>query len=702
MEANRDERPRALRRIQREPSQVALLFQKAHKCDNVRDKRHFLAQANAFLRIHIMNQTRKQTRMDFRSGCAQKAQRKLFTVKAMILTNACGLPAESGRTSLDRSLWRNEILHYYGEKWAVRDLQKRASLLDLLAPFEGQAPSFGIMDVLKTTDRVKRSNRCDNDDLAMSAVVLTSHARPDLLADALHALLASRKLLEERVVLGQIKGKKASISLVADLARCILPLPATLELADVLITDMLKPYIDHAFPAEPGIFIGGLKGTQTLEVSSGLQSVVEKSLDDKSRGAIADLDIASFYDEQSLFLLLRWLLKRCPPILAAAAIKIQFYPEFQLRCGDQCVPFRNRSREAITGSRLANLLARIPIQQAIMDSLPSIRRLGYPAGSTSLLVLTWIDNRFSAPRCALDACTILATIAHNLYTFWNLRVKLGSMHYLSVDPDDVHQLPDWEQVDIMECLGHFISADGTIKSPFARVRALVWKAYFSKFRRAALQHLDDEMITADISRHLQPVYLYRAASWPFQHVFADKADRLQAQIIAAATAVPRLDDEPADVYHKRRCKLANALAEASGRWSLRWAAKSLTWRDHVKRNTSGLIWSSLLDSVFDEKYLRERRRIFVPRRSIRVHGWSEMAGRTDTRLSRGSPAVRSFEGHANAVETIQAAKMKFDLAKLTNKSEHYRKPRSLGYNIVKTIDRVCAAQGGSWTSQARS
>jgi hypothetical protein len=288
----------------------------------------------------------------------------------------------------------------------------------------------------------------------------------------------------------------------------------------------------------------------------------------------------------------------------------------------------------------------------------------------------------------LDACTILEIIADNLHRFWNLRVKPGSRHYLSVNPDDAVQLLAWEHVDIMECLGHFISADGTLNTPFSRVRALVWKAYFSKFRRAKLQHLDDEMITADISRHLQPVLLFRAASWPFQQVVADKVDRLQAQIIATATAVPRLDDEPADVFHKRRCKLANALAEVSGRWSLRWAAKSLTWHDHVKRNTSGLIWSALLDSVHDEGYLRERRRSFVPQRSIRMHGWSEIAGRTDTRLKRGSPAVRSFEGHAKALETIRAAKFKLDLARLMNKSECSRKPRSLGHNIVKTIDLV--------------
>ena len=37
-------------------------------------------------------------------------------------------------------------------------------------------------------------------------------------------------------------------------------------------------------------------------------------------------------------------------------------------CGDSAIRFADRSRGTITGTRLANLLGRIPVQQAIKDS----------------------------------------------------------------------------------------------------------------------------------------------------------------------------------------------------------------------------------------------------------------------------------------------------------------------------------------------
>jgi hypothetical protein len=71
---------------------------------------------------------------------------------------------------------------------------------------------------------------------------------------------------------------------------------------------------------------------------------VEKSLGNKGQGAIADGDIACFYDEQQVILIFDWLLKRCPPVLAAAAVKLQLYPKIMLCCGSTSVVIPNRSR----------------------------------------------------------------------------------------------------------------------------------------------------------------------------------------------------------------------------------------------------------------------------------------------------------------------------------------------------------------------
>jgi hypothetical protein len=686
MDENKDKRSRQERRRQREPSQVSQLFRKAQQADNHRDRKHYLAQANAFLRIHIYNQKRIQTQSAFRKGCAMRPQRRLHIIKAMVLTAACGCPSKVGEISYDRKLWQLELAKFFGDKWGTSDLQRRALLLDRLAPFEGQAPCFSITDIFHAADAVKHSNRCALDGVSMSALVLICHARPDLVAESLHQLLTSKQLLEQTIISGQVKGKKGSISLASDV-RCIVPLPAMLELADVLLADMLVPYIEHAFPPHPGILVGAVPGTQTLEVAAGLQTVVEKSLDSKGNGAVADVDIANFYDEQALLLLLGWLLERCPRILAAAVIKLQFYPTIELSCRGESVRISNRSRGTITGSRLANLLGRIPIQQALADCLPSIKHLGFPGGSTAVIAMTWIDNLFAAGSSSLDACTILETVADNLSRCWELRVKLGSQHYLAVDPSDVVNLPGWQKVEIFEGLGHFISADGSLHGCLAKVRRLIWKAYFAKFKRNSLQYLTDENIALEIARHLEPVLLFRAPSWPFQKRIAGDIDKLQAKIIVAATAVPRIPEEPDDEFHRRRFKLANALAVRAGRWSLRWAAKSITWHAHLGRNSSGLLWPAILKDTFGDAYLRERRRSFLPKNSARLQGCSELAGRTNTRRQAGAPAIRSFDGLCAATEAVRAEKLRLDTQRGRD-SAYAKKAHNFGNNFVTTIDKA--------------
>ena len=107
-----------------------------------------------------------------------------------------------------------------------------------------------------------------------------------------HAM-ANTGFISSVSIQGRIYGKESSITDAKHL-RAILPLPAVLQVIDVLVNDIVIGFVCRAFPAVDGTFIGARPQTQALDIAHGLQSVVEKELDNKSEGAVAQMDIQSY------------------------------------------------------------------------------------------------------------------------------------------------------------------------------------------------------------------------------------------------------------------------------------------------------------------------------------------------------------------------------------------------------------------------
>lgn len=172
-----------------------------------------------------------------------------------------------------------------------------------------------------------------------------------------------------------------------------------------------------------------------------------------------------------------------------------------------------------------------------------------------------------------------------------------------------------------------------------------------------------------INQHLWPIFGYRCGAWPFQKTIAKHIDSLQVRLVATMNYVARSPIETDARYHSRRCNIASTAVRKTGEWSTKWALATLTWEDHEKRNTSGLLWSSLLSSTRNSTWLQERRALFVPKTSIRAAGWTVLAGKTATRARPGGPAVRWEDGCAAARERIQELQLESRLQKLLNKRQ---------------------------------
>jgi hypothetical protein len=137
-------------------------------------------------------------------------------------------------------------------------------------------------------------------------------------------------------------------------------------------------------------------------------------------------------------------------------------------------------------------------------------------------------------------------------------------------------------------------------------------------------------------------------------------------------------EKPVDEYHRRGCKVANHLANEPGRWSLKWAMRVVSWHAHTERNTCGLLWSSLLANTRNATWLSDRRSLFAPRNSVRADAWTSFAGRTDTRLKRGSPPVRYESGVAIAGEVLELHRQSKLVAPFLKRQGAAKKERNCG------------------------
>ena len=103
-----------------------------------------------------------------------------------------------------------------------------------------------------------------------------------------------------------------------------------------------------------------------MDIAHGIRSAVEKALDNKSQGAVAQMDIQPYYDSLDALLLCRWLEEQgVPKHICATSLRLQLLPQVFLNSGGLRVPIALRTLGTLTGSRIAGVLGRIPEENTI-------------------------------------------------------------------------------------------------------------------------------------------------------------------------------------------------------------------------------------------------------------------------------------------------------------------------------------------------
>ena len=129
---------------------------------------------------------------------------------------------------------------------------------------------------------------------------------------------------------GVCLGKRSSMPKVSEI-RFITPLSSLHQILDSLVANRLSSFLQRSFAHVSGLWIGGIKGTQCTDIASCVHLSVERMLDSKSCGGIAQFDIQKYYDSIDIDLALSWLQGHgCPESLLSCIARLLLCPHVEL------------------------------------------------------------------------------------------------------------------------------------------------------------------------------------------------------------------------------------------------------------------------------------------------------------------------------------------------------------------------------------
>ena len=240
----------------------------------------------------------------------------------------------------------------------------------------------------------------DIDQVCVLLLWVVFSSAPEAFVSWMCKCLAHRESVQALSARCVANGKRSKNSLDTDL-RSIVPMSSILRLLDTVLSINLEHNLRSLLPVVPGCFIGAQRHTQCLDIAHGAALLVEKALDCRSEGCFAQADIKCFFDSLPTRLILMWLVRRgMDKFLVAAIGRHQLLSTVYVYQGHCRCMVANRFSGGLTGSRLALLLARVPVESMFAELGSTMSALCFQAGPISLKGAAYVDNLYTVSRYA--------------------------------------------------------------------------------------------------------------------------------------------------------------------------------------------------------------------------------------------------------------------------------------------------------------
>ena len=401
-------------------------------------------------------------------------------------------------------------------------------------------------------------------------------------------LLSSSKSMGELRAKGKIFGKKSADCSIND-TRAIVSGSSILRLLDRMLAYRFQCITERICPPFPGCFSGARKFTQPLDIGHALSMFVEKSLDSHSEGAIAQVDVATYYDDLPVLRILKWLEARgvCLTLLTTVC-RYQLFVPILVCMGTHSCRIGKRSSGGMTGSVLAVLLSRIPIDSTFAELQSSLDTCGFRVDSgVRLLASAWVDNLYFVSRYASGATLNAELVLRHLSDVWGLRVKPESKQVLiiagSADRDVVGT--GWDLCDTFEVLGWPLQANGGFSLLLSKLQSKMWRSFWCNCRVRGWQRLTLRRRLLLLNRSVHPICRFYLGIVPPGSSYVQKVCRLQRTM---TRMLMNLRPDPLESFPRFRSRAARqastAIERFSSWWARDWIRSSHSWLQHLRRD----------------------------------------------------------------------------------------------------------------------
>ena len=485
----------------------------------------------------------------------------------------------------DPETWEQPLVSFFGKKWGCHKLQQRINCMDFVMSQENSKLDLDPTHVDVAFSRIRRQNRLDLYGLCVYSFALVFQSSPLQFLRWLSSIMASTPSMATQKLHARCFGKKASKSAPADV-RAIVPLTALMQIVDSVLTYVLEPLVSQLFPLRPGLFIGCRPYTQGLDIGFGAQLWIEKALDTRSGGALAQSDIKTFFDANPLLKCVLYLCDRgVPRQLLAAVLRHQLFTQVYLSMKGHNFLVHNRSQGGLTGSRLAMLLGRIPVEASFLRLWDSLAFCCFRAGIFKIVGGAYVDNLYFFGSDVHAAVHNAELFHEELKSRWHLDIKDGSRTVLLPAGADTLDLPpDWEYPCAAVFLGYIVQHDGGVRSAWARCRAKIWQRFFAICKEPGWARLSLSRKCNHIERSIWSLLSFYCGTWPPQRQIAAEVDAVQRRMFAITLKVRPILGEPCITFVRRRNRVAREACVSTGLWSDRWFRKAQNWDQHLRRD----------------------------------------------------------------------------------------------------------------------
>lgn len=431
------------------------------------------------------------------------------------------------------------VAEHFRRRWGGHRPEDRVAALDVALAMDGSPPAIAEEVIGEVASSLRRQAIIDATGLCPAAAALAAAAAPQATEAAFASLISSMAVMSEVVIKARALGKRTDTPTDGEI-RVILPLTKDMSILDVVRAQRVHAHLDSLPPLPRSVLEAGRPGASATDLALTAKLVIEKALDRRSQGAVAQADIRQFDDQVPVTGFVKELAEQgLPQELPAAVVRHQLLPAVELRVGLSTAVVRGRASGSLTRSRVPGALGRAVVRSVL------------------------------AARDASGAEALLDWFAAQLLDRWGCDLAAASIEVLvpaPVAPSRHRHVMD------MKCLRYWLSSAGS----YSRC----WRSARNAARAAApvgtriLRGAHVAMAVKD--RYLEtcvfPILAYRAPTWPPTDVLRAEADRLHRWCVAqAARAVPWLGEAPG-VFARRRARAVARLVRPDREWGRRLAA----------------------------------------------------------------------------------------------------------------------------------